>query len=304
MAKKLSNRFVGEVFFCTSIFILAALFTVYFSVSAHAAVKKTSILGSGGKTVCRVDLDGDGTKEKLEIQISYDEYEAFFSNVCFLVDGKEVLSYDDLDINQVTADYIALDESNIFLRIVTNSDNDYVITDRFYVYDRSRQKLSEVAKLLEEQYHITNSWAEVKSVTDSKILINYQMQFDEIGKVKWTSAYVLKEGKLRLKSNTMHAKSTLAGTMTINEDPYGSLFQKNQFQAMRKIRFYKNTDLKQLSYTANPKDILKLTKLKYVQDYFYVQFSKGNKTGWMKLGQAGVENPSGFFYGVASRLAG
>lgn len=78
MAKKLSNRFVGEVFFCTSIFILAALFTVYFSVSAHAAVKKTSILGSGGKTVCRVDLDGDGTKEKLEIQISYDEYEAFF----------------------------------------------------------------------------------------------------------------------------------------------------------------------------------------------------------------------------------
>ena len=205
------------------------------------------------------------------------------------MDGKEVLSYDDLDINQVTADYIALDESNIFLRIVTNSDNDYVITDRFYVYDRSRQKLSEVAKLLEEQYHITNSWAEVKSVTDSKILINYQMQFDEIGKVKWTSAYVLKEGKLRLKSNTMHAKSTLAGTMTINEDPYGSLFQKNQFQAMRKIRFYKNTDLKQLSYTANPKDILKLTKLKYVQDYFYVQFSKGNKTGWMKMGQAGVE---------------
>lgn len=41
-----------------------------------------------------------------------------------------------------------------------------------------------------------------------------------------------------------------------------------------------------------------------VMDRFYVQFSNGTKTGWMKLGQDDVENPSGYFYGVTARLAG
>ncbi len=265
--------------------------------------QKTAVLGSGAKTVCKADLDGDGREEKLELKISYDAYDMFFSNVSFLVDGKEALSYEGMNITNITADYLAMDDANIFLRIAASSDNDFVVMDRFYVYDARDHKLVEEGKLLDEQYPLTNSWAEVTNMTDAKIAVTYRMQFDEIGQVRWTSSYMLKEGKLQLKSNTMKGKSTLGKTM-MNEDAYGSLFQENKFQAKKKIRFYKNTDLKNLSYTAKPKDILKLTKLKYVQNRFYVQFSNGTKTGWMKLGQDDVENPSGYFYGVTARLAG
>lgn len=303
MIKKILKRYECMRLWMGGMFLLAVLFMVSGCVSVQAAVKKTAVLGSGAKTVCKADLDGDGREEKLELKISYDADEMFFSNVSFLVDGKEALSYEGMNITKITADYLAMDDANIFLRIVANSDNDFVVMDRFYVYDARDHKLVEEVKLLDEQYPLTNSWAEVKNVTDAKIAVTYRMQFDEIGQVRWTSSYVLKEGKLQLKSNTMKVKSTLGKTM-MNEDAYGSLFQENKFQAMKKIRFYKNTDLKNLSYTAKPKDILKLTKLKYVQDRFYVQFSNGTKTGWMKLGQDDVENPSGYFYGVTARLAG
>ena len=297
MRKKLSMA----VFCFCAVVLLAGAFAV--PVHAKAAVKKTNILMSSSVTSCMVDLDGDGKKEKVELKTSFDDDQVFFSTVRFYVDGKAALSFQNMQMTLVMADYVQMNESDIFLRVYTTTDNDCVITDRFYFYDPAKKKLVEAAKLLEDVCGVMHARAEIQSVNSTEISVAYQMQFDEIGRVKWNSSYTVLNGKLKLKSNTMKVKST-HGDVMLNEDGYNSRFKKNQFQAMQKIRLYSNTDLKSVSYTAARGDVLKLIKMKYVGKSLYVQFSKGDKKGWMKLGQSRLDNPSSLFYGVASRLAG
>lgn len=286
-------------------FCAAVLLTGVFAVPVHpqAAVKKTWILVSGIQTSCRLDLDGDGKKEKVELKTSMDEEQAYFSTVSFYVDGSEALSFSDTQMTMVRADYVQMNDSAVFLRVCTTTDNDCVVTDCIYTYDPAKKKLVEAAKLLEDLCGVIHAQAELDSVDSTEFSIAYTMQFDEIGRVKWNSSYTLENGKLKLKSNTMKAKSSM-GDMVLNEDGYNSRFQKNQFQAMRRIRLYDNTALKSVSYTAAKGDILKLTKMKYAGKSLFVQFSKDGKKGWMKLGQSGLEDPSSLFYGVAPRLAG
>lgn len=291
---------IAVLCFCAAV-LLAGVFAV--PVHPQAAVKKTGILVSGSKTSCRLDLDGDGKKEKVELKTSMDEEQAFFSTVSFYVDGSETLSFQNMQMTMVMADYVQMNNSAVFLRVQTTTDNDCVVTDRFYTYDPAKKKLVEAAKLLEDLCGVLNAQAEIDSVDSAEINVAYQMQFDEIGRVKWNSTYTFQNGKLKLKSNTMEAKSSI-GDMVLNEDGYNSRFQKNQFQAMRRIRLYDNTALKSVSYTAAKGDILKLTKMKYAGKSLFVQFSKDGKKGWMKLGQSGLEDPSSLFYGVAPRLAG
>lgn len=297
LRKKLSIAVFG---FCAA-FLLAGAFVA--SVQAEAAVKKTDILRSGSKTSCKLDLDGDGKKEKVELKTSFDDEQAFFSTVSFYVNGKEALTYQNMQMTMVMADYVQMNDSAIFLRVYATTDNDCVVTDRFYIYDPAKKKLAEAAKLLEDLCGVIHAQAQISSVNSTQISVAYQMQFDEIGRVQWNSSYTIQSGKLKLKSNTMKAQSIMRDIM-LNEDGYNSRFQKNQFQAMRKIRLYSNTDLKSVSYTAVKGDVLKLAKMKYTGKSLFVQFSKDGKQGWMKLGQSGLDDPSGLFYGVASRLAG
>lgn len=294
------KRSISLFDFCAAV-LLVGIFAV--PVSTEAAVKETDILISSGKTSCQADLDGDGKKEKVELKTSLDDQNVYFSKVRFYVNGKAALSYKNTQMTMIRADYVQLNNSDIFLRVYTTTDNDCVVTDRFYIYDPAKQKLLEAAKLLDELCGVIHAQAEISSVSGTEIKTAYQMQFDEIGRVKWNSIYTVEDGNLKLKSADMKAKSIMGNTM-LNEDGYNSRFKKNQFQAMRKIRLYSNTDLKSISYTASKGDVLKLIKMKYEEESLYVQFSNGAKKGWMKLGLDGLDDPSSLFYGVAARLAG
>lgn len=268
---------------------------------AEAAVKRTDILLSRDSTSCTVDLDGDGKKEQVVLKAVYDEQECYFAKTSLLVDGQEALSFGEMGISLVTADYIKMNDANIFLRVFTNTDNDCVVTDRIYRYDPSKKKLTEAARLLDDVCGVIHARPKLTRVTDAKLTITYQMQFDEIGRVQWTADYAPKNGRLELVSNVMKVKSTLGDT-AFPGDGYERLFQKNQFRAMQKIRLFGKTDMKHVAVTVKPEDIVTLTKIKYSKKSLYVKFSKGSKAGWMKLGQ--TEDASRLFYGVASRLAG
>lgn len=301
MSKSTRKKLAISLFtFCAAV-LLTGLSAV--PVITKAAVKETEILTSSGKTSCRADLDGDGKKEKVELKTSLDNEKAFFSKVRFYVNGKVALSYKNMHMTMARADYVQMNDSDIFLRVYTTTDNDCVVTDRFYIYDSAKQKLVEAAKLLDELCGVIHAQANISSVSETEIKTAYQMQFDEIGRVKWNSSYTVEDGELKLKSDTMKVKSIMGNTM-LNEDGYNSRFKKNEFQAMRKIRLYSNTDLDSVSYTAAKGDILKLIKMKYEEESLYVQFSNGTKKGWMKLGQDELDDPSSLFYGVAARLAG
>lgn len=273
------------------------------AVRVEAAVKKTAILLNGSKASCEVDLDGDGKKEEVVLKTVSDEQGAYFSKVRFYVNGNLALSYGSMGINMVTADYVDMNGKEIFFRVLTNTDNDCVVTDRMYRYDPDKKKFMESVKLLDDLCGILHAQPEITGVTDSSLKVAYRMQFDEIGRVEWTGSYRAEEGRLVLESDTMKVKSTLTDT-GISEDGYERLFQKNRFRAKRKISLYSNTSLKKVSLTAKPEDVLKLTKIKYAGSSLYVRFVKGAKAGWMKLGQEDTENAYELFYGVASRLAG
>lgn len=265
-------------------------------INVHASIKKINIINSYDKTSGKFDLDGDAVKEKLKLNISMDDYtKRDIIKASLKINGKEalVLHSDDLGFaTYINMDYIKMTNSRIFIRISAIGDSDGVYLDSFYRYNSSTGKLMKAGKLL-------NSEAVIKSVAASNIKIQYRQQFDEIGAVKWTSTYIVKNGKLKLKSNVSKVISSPIGKYDL--DNYGKLFMQNKYKAMFPIKLYTDTSMKKIAYIVEADDILKLSKIKIGKRNSYVQFLKESKKGWLKLD---YETYNPLFFGVENRLAG
>ncbi len=284
-----------------SLFVMLLGLLLFPPGNAQASVKKNRILSVYPvKQSCSADLDGDGIKEKLKLELTRDQYGSYITKARFYVNGTKALSYNKLkDATYVGVDYAKMTNSKIFLRILVSGDNDIVYEDAFYRYDTARHKLVKAAGLLD-----INGWgasAEIKSVSKSQIKLAYRYQFYEIGSVKWTSTYVYQKGKLHLASNISNVKSVY--TTEYDPDGYGKLFQQNKFKAMSSFSLYKTSSLDNMSYIAKQGDTLTLKKIKYTGKSYYVQYAKGSKIGWIKL-DTEFGNHATLFYGVQNRLAG
>lgn len=267
--------------------------------NSQAATKKIGILTSYGKSSCKVDLDGDGKKETLKLKTTL-EYDFYIKDADLYVNDKKVLSFHALDdVINISMDYCKMTNSKIFIRLVLSGDSDIVHLDNFYKYNAKEKKMFTAGKLLDVNGACTETI--IKNVSSTEIKVSYRRQFPKIGSILWTSNYIVKDDKLKLKSNMSKATCAYRGNNFYYQDEYGKKFEKNEYEAMRKFKLYTDTSLKNVSFSAEKGNILILKNIKFVKDRFYVQFGKGRKTGWIK-----VEPSNGhiLFYGVSYRLAG
>lgn len=281
---------------CTFI-IMAGLFLAL-AVPAQAAVKKTSILASGGQKSCRIDLDGDGKKEQLRSDLKYDEYGAI-TDAALYVNGKKALTLKKpLWGIDFSVDYIKMSKDNIFIRCCMTSDNDLPVSDCFYRYDPESARLAKAAELLD--VNGTGSYARIKTVTGSNVKIEYSHWVESAGYIIWTGTYTAADGKLKLDKKASRAKSGFADWLS-DPDGYGKLFKKNQYKASRDIIFHKDLSMRHEAYRTEAGDILTLKKIKYTKDNWYLQFEKNGKYGWIDTKSIGGME---IFYGVSSRRFG
>lgn len=279
------------------ILLLAGIFLMM-AKDTQAASQKFNILNSYKKTSCQIDLDGDGKKENLKLKIARNDID--IKKITLQVNGYNSLTLQNQTIANsytVTVDYINMSSKNIFIRIAVSGDNDYLSIDNLYRYNPASKKMTKAASLLDMRGWSASGM--ITNVNNSSIKISYRYQFAEIGSVKWTNTYIVKNEKLVLKSNQANVRSVY--TTEYDPDGYSKLFVKNQFKALKSLKLYTNTSMEQISYTAKKNEILALKKIKYTNGTFYVQFSNGNKNGWLKLNQS---NYTPLFYGVENRLAG
>ena len=279
----------------SGLFLFLACLFLMPSIYAQAAVKKLDILNGENRKSCQVDLDGDGVKEKLKLAVKYDEY-GCIENASVYVNGKKALVIKSSYDYSVGADYLKMSGPDIFVRIYTIGASDIHGSDYIYRYDPSRKKLVKETKLL--NMNEGASGASVKTVTGEEIKILYSHQLDKIGRVSWTGAYAVKDGRLKLKPGAYKVKNT---TTTEYGDPdgYGKLLEKNQYKCMADdLLLYKDTDMQAESYLVHKDDIITLKKIKYTKDEWFVQFEKDGKIGWLGLNDLGSRE---LFYGVSSR---
>lgn len=291
----MGKRFLKVYILC----LLAVLFVVPRE-NMQAAVKKTDILTSWGRTSCMADLDGDGRKETLELKATMqDDY--YMERAALYVDHRKVLALNDLagDTSYISIDYLKMSDSKIFLRIVCSGDDNSISLDSFYKYDSKKKKLPKAGELMDIRGWCTET--KVLKVSSTNIKVWYKRQFLETGSIQWISTYIVKNGKLKLKSNTAAAKSGYDADYSYNPDNYGKLFRKNKYKAIERFDLYSDTSLSKIAFTAEKKEILTLKKIKYIHNKFYVQFACGHEKGWIKI----EEDPGKIlFYGVNGRLAG
>ena len=183
------------------------------------------------------------------------------------------------------------------------------IMNGIYKYNNKTKKLVRVLNL--KQYPLQAY--QVTGATSSEIKVKFGGQPIETGWINCKYTFVYKNGGFKLKSNTTAAQ-TMFKNYDYNPDGYGKYFKDNKFKTSKKLKFYTNTNLNKVSYTAKKGAVLKLKKVKMVGSKVYLQFQSGKKTGWRKVFNNNVYNyslenwedvsKSGWFYGVYNRLAG
>ena len=289
--------------FTVVLFLIMALSVQ--SVSAQAAsVKKVCRNVSGNRTFYQ-DLTGDGKKDQVTLKLYKDSYDNFIEKANVYVNGKKALTVSGINGYNATVQYIYQAKSREFLQIYFTSDNDYVVKNGLYQYNKKTGKLVKVLNLSE----VKGRSGDITSAASKSVKAVFSCQPAETGWIHWTYDYVWKNGKFVLKSNTATVKSSL-----VSYDPgdgYTKYFKKNQFVAANKRNFYTSTSLSKIAFTANKGDVLTLKKIKISGNRVFLQFKKGSKTGWQKVCRSDVYDytssdpgKTGWFCGVYRRLAG
>lgn len=276
---------------------LAGLFLMH-AAPAQAAVKKLGILSSDGQKTCRVDLDGDGKKEQLRSDLKYDEY-GTITDASIYINGKKALTLKKpLWGLKFGADYIKMSKNNIFIRCYVTSDNYIPVSDCFYRYDAKNTRLVKVVELLD--VNAAGKYAKIKSVSESKVKVEYGHWVESIGYIIWTNTYTAEDGRLKRDTKASKAKSGFSAGSS-DPDGYGKLFEKNQYKTTRELIFHKELSMRTEAFRTEADDILTLRKIKYAKDNWYIQFEKDGKKGWIDTKDLGGME---IFYGVNSRQFG
>lgn len=264
-------------------------------------------------TTIRQDITRDGKKDKIQFKITKDENGSFVEKVRIYVNGKKVLTMNsgsDLYYYGLTVNYIYMSKNREFLQIYGNADNDYCVANGIYSYDSGTKKLRKLVDLSSSMMMA----GDVVSATKSQIKVKYTGQPQETGWLTCNFTYAYKNGGFQLKSNITSVKTQLGDYTPANDDGYSKYFRNNKFVAANPRSFYTNTGMTTVSFTAKQGDVLKLKRIKVMGKNVYLQFQKGDKTGWQKVFGEDVYDyslnnskkvaESGWFYGVLNRLAG
>lgn len=302
-----------KLFSARKLFLILIIVMCMFSICtipAQAAGVKTvidyTINFTTKKPTFKRDVTGDGKADTVKLQLTKaNSYSLNKVNV--LINGKKAASLDAKYCYGVKVNYISMSKSKVFLQIYTLTDGDYIVSNGIYKYDKKSKKLK---KLLDLNKVSGNSYIgamDVTSASDSQIKVACRIQPPETGCIDFSYIFVYKNGKFKLKSNTVTAKSMFIKAP--GYDRYAKYFKKNQFAAFKTLKFYKDTNLKKVSFKAKKNDILTLKKIKISGKKTYLQFKKGSKTGWVKVfNDYSVVYPnfenSGWFHGIIYRLAG
>lgn len=290
------------------------LFTVMFFLVMALSVQSVSAQAASVKKVCRnvsrnrtfyQDLTGDGKKDQVTLKLYMDRYGYLVEKANVYVNGKKALTISDIGGYNATIQYVYQAKSREFLQIYFTSDNDYVVKNCLYQYNKKTGKLVRVLNLSGSK----GKPGDIVKVTSKSVRAEFSCQPAETGWINWVYEYTWKNGKFVLKSNIADVKSSLS--FYDPGDGYTKYFKKNQFVTANKIKFYTSTSLGKTAFTANRGDVLTLKKIKVSGNNVYLQFKKGSKTGWQKVYRTNAydysgSNPgkTGWFYGVFNRLAG
>ncbi len=227
------------------------------------------------------DITGDGKKDEITVKTNLNQYDMIQSTQVF-VKGKKALTitknagyYYSVDVN-----YLKMSKSKEFLQIIGYGDNEWRAVNAIYRYDKKNGKLKKVLDLTNG----INSASDVVKVTSKNIQVQHSYQPTETGWVNWKYTYIFKNGKFKLKKSTASVKSSL--NEYDNGDGYFKYFKDSKFKASKSLTFYTSTSQKKKAFTAKKGSVLKLKKIKVSGKKVYTD----QGTGW--------------FYGVACRLAG
>lgn len=281
-------------FFTLGAFLLLLGLCVLSSTHTQAAVKKLKVMGTySNKKSCKLDLDGDGKKEKLTLKWKGDSV----AKAKLYVNGQKALTLKDpIWVNDIGIDYIKMSKSNIFIRCYTEGDSYIMGSDYFYRYDKKSKKMRKEVKLLDVNENGKST--EIKSVTASKIKVTYCHNLDVVGHVLWTAVYVVKDGKLKRQQTASKAQCAYI-TKYVDSDGYGKLLEKNQYKTKYDLIFYTDGSMRTVAYYVKANEIVILKQVKYVKGKWYVRFDKDGKQGWTNLKGYGSRE---IFYGTHIRM--
>ena len=252
------------------------------------------------------DITGDGKADTIKLKLVKED-DWFLDKVNVFINGKKAASINAENSYAISVNYIVLSKKNVFLQIYGFAENDYVVNNNIYKYNKKTKKLENVLNFSKVAGGTSMRAQGVTSASGSQIKVAYSGQPCETGWLDCTYTFVYKNGKFKLKSNTTAVKSIF--TKHVVDDAYGKYLAKNQFVAIRTLKFYKTSSLKKVSFTAKKGDVLTLKKMKIAGGKTYLQFKKGNKIGWIKVFNDYMQvypdfENSGWFGGIYYRLAG
>lgn len=285
------------------LFLASALicFAAFWTVPAQAASDTgvTQLLGTHENAEVSADVTGDGQKDAIKLELTpLDGESVYFDTGEIYVNGKSALIMDIRYSYFVYINYIRMSKSGVFLQIMAGPK-----INGIYRYDTKKEKLVQVLDVWPPNR--LSSGGNVIKVAKNEIQIQCGYAPDETGSIEWVYTYQYKGGKFALKSSIANAKSTM-GEINYNKDGYRKYFKKNKFVVANKRTFYTHTNLKKAAFKAKKGDVLKLKKVKISGYNLYLQFQKGNKTGWQKVCRSYVYFPDvaskQWFYGVYRRL--
>lgn len=292
-----------------TLFTVVCLFSVW-SLSVQAAgVSKVidyTVNYTTKKPVFKKDVTGDGKADTVNLTYTKTDSD-YLDKVNVMINGKKAATVDAKYCYGVVVNYISMSKSKVFLQIYTLTDGDYIVNNGIYKYNKGTKKLKKILDLNKVSGGSYIGAMDVTSASSSQIKVACRVQPPETGCIEFTYTFTYKNGKFVLNSNSVAAKSMFIRMP--GYDQYAKYFKKNQFVAFKTLKFYKDTKLKKVSFTAAKGNILKLQKIKISGKKTYVQFKKGTKTGWIRVfNDYPVVYPnydnSGWFHGVIYRLAG
>ena len=255
---------------------------------------KTVANGYKDKYTFKVDMDGDGKQNTLVAAFKENNG---FRKVSVKMDGKNVLSMNAPFFYSIHIQYISLSKKAQFLYFHGYGDSGMPSIQSVYQYDKSTKKLKKILDL--ENY--LGTAGQVVKVSNNTVTFSNGCGIPLTGRIKWNFAFIYKNNRFTLKSNTATVK--YAGTLKTN-DGYDKYFAKSQYVVETSFSAYTKPEGTKIAFTASKGKVLKLLKIKLYQGGLYFQFSDpSGKKGWVRGYQRG-SYIGAVFCGINRRLAG
>ena len=288
--KKALTRTISA--WCLGMFLICL--TMLGRQEVQAATLGNTVYLKSSNTTLYYDMNGNGKKDAIRIScVKQSEY--YYKSIQVYINGKSALKKSISGCTFLSVRYLSCSSKKNYLQILALKDGGYMYMNKIYIY--SGGKLIEAVDLGQAD----NKSTTVTKVTSESISVKFSVQPYETGRIEWNFVYKPSGSKLKLKSSTAAAQSTL-GTWPVY-DGYQKYFKNNQFVTARKRTYYTSYALKNKAFTANSGDVLTLRQVKVVNRKLYLKFTLNGKNGWIRV--TGKSDYNGeWFRGVSRRLAG